>query len=63
MPCFDRALLHSAGFSLIFSFPFFRYRKICPPSKQAGRHVDFSLEEEDASKFHKSVFLLGVLVD
>ncbi len=32
-------------------------------SRQAGRHVGFSLEEEDASKFHKSVFLFGVLVD
>jgi hypothetical protein len=62
MPCSDRALLHSAGFSFISSFPLFRYKKDLS-SRQAGRRVGFSFEEEDRSKSHKSVSLLGVLMD
>jgi hypothetical protein len=56
--CIQRAFLSSPAF--LFSVT---KRFVLQASRQAGRRVGFSLEEEDGSKFQKSVSLLGVLMD
>jgi hypothetical protein len=63
MPCSDRALLHSAGFSLISSFPFSRYRKNCPPGKQAGTLVFHLKKKTQANSTNLYSYLEYWLID